>query len=189
MTRRARRYEASRLCSICHRQLGAGRLIAVAGTSIRHASCAARLRHEALQPTERVTSTGPGIRLVVTGGRAYADYPRLANALDRVRYTYGISVLGHGAASGADCLAARWAKYRAVPVRAFAADWDQFGTRAGPIRNRLLLDAMAAQLLVAFPGSMGTEDCTLAARERGIPVWEPTGRKPIPAPLMDSLSG
>lgn len=54
-------------------------------------------------------------------------------------------------------------------TRVFRADWDKHGKAAGPIRNRAMLDS-GVDLLIAFPGGRGTQDCVRAAKERGIPV-------------------
>lgn len=50
----------------------------------------------------------------------------------------------------------------------YEADWGKHGRAAGPIRNRKMLEHV--ELLIAFPGGRGTEDCIRAAHEQGIPV-------------------
>lgn len=57
------------------------------------------------------------------------------------------------------------------PVERYPADWERYGKRAGPIRNRKMLD-QGPDLVVAFGGDKGTADCVREARRRGIAVRE-----------------
>lgn len=66
---------------------------------------------------------------------------------------------------------------RALPfkVTMFTADWDKHGKSAGPIRNQAMLSGTIgdlADLLIAFPGGRGTEDCIRQADLLGIPLLE-----------------
>jgi hypothetical protein len=80
--------------------------------------------------------------------------------------------LWHGAAEGADALAAEyWGVYQAGPVHPLPARWNDLGRRAGHVRNGLLI-AQMPDLLIAFPwegGSPGTWDAVEQARTAGIP--------------------
>lgn len=53
-------------------------------------------------------------------------------------------------------------------VTVFKADWNKHGKAAGPIRNGEMLKD--ADMLIAFPGGRGTEDCIRQAKKKGIPV-------------------
>jgi hypothetical protein len=108
--------------------------------------------------------------VVVTGGRDYADAETVNRVLSEVHAEYEIDLLVHGAASGADSLADGWAKANNVRSCPCPADWSRLGRRAGPVRNRYMLDAFKPDLVVAFPGGAGTADCVRAAEERGIRV-------------------
>ena len=59
-------------------------------------------------------------------------------------------------------------------IKRFPADWTKFGTKAGPIRNREMLD-LQPDLVIAFhrnlKKSKGTIDTVMEANRRGIPVW------------------
>jgi len=111
------------------------------------------------------------MKILITGGRNYADRQRLFDELDFVAWVYQCTKLIHGGASGADRLASEWAKLRGVPVVACPADWRRHGRAAGPIRNREML-AMGVGLVVAFSGGKGTADCVKAAKEMSIEVRE-----------------
>jgi UDP-N-acetylmuramoylalanine-D-glutamate ligase len=108
-----------------------------------------------------------GVRVVVTGGRQYGNAEWLGQMLDSIK----IIELAQGGASGADALARQWAEARQIPCRQFNADWQRFKKVAGPIRNREMLTNFRPDLVIAFPGGKGTNNCVELARRFGIPVW------------------
>lgn len=111
------------------------------------------------------------MRVLVCGGRGYNDYERVAEELSDIGY---ISLLIHGGARGADSCGARYASENNIPVRAFNANWDRYGKRAGIIRNKEMLREGAPDFVVAFPGGKGTKDMVTRARKAGIFVREIT---------------
>lgn len=110
------------------------------------------------------------MKVLVCGSR---DWP----ALDKRRIFARLAELGHGTevihggAPGADSFADFWCRQLGIPVREFKAQWKLFGRKAGPIRNRQMLDE-APDLVIAFQkdSSTGTQDTIDEARRRGIPV-------------------
>lgn len=125
-------------------------------------------------------------RIIVTGGRDYADRAAVFAALDRVHAKSPITVLVHGACrrkvngkwvlQGADRWADEWAVERGVTREQHPADFDgPLGKGAGPSRNELMAYRGAAGL-IAFPGNEGTADMTRRARNHEIPVWRPYAR-------------
>ena len=108
------------------------------------------------------------MRVVVTGGRFYADKTYLESELSKL----GITELAHGGQTGADALAGKWAESVGVPSVCFLADWATYGRPAGPIRNRRMLVEFKPDLVVAFKGNNGTENCVKQARHLGVPVLD-----------------
>ena len=106
------------------------------------------------------------MRLIVTGGRNYADRAHVWQVLNRIHAEAPITMLVHGAAAGADRLAAEWAVARGVPQEPHPADWRRFGKGAGPQRNRAMLNS-GADAFVAFPGGRGTANMVAVAEDRG----------------------
>jgi predicted Rossmann-fold nucleotide-binding protein len=106
------------------------------------------------------------IRVIVCGGRDYANRSAVGGVLGILRD--GTTIV-HGAAPGADSLAAEEAALRGLDVEAHPADWAAHGRAAGPIRNQRMLDA-GAELVIAFPGGRGTADMVRRSREAGIVV-------------------
>lgn len=97
------------------------------------------------------------MRLIVTGGRDYTDSQELFGFLDEIHCETPITLLIHGAASGADTLAEEWAKSREVSYLGIPAKWKTGtqGKAEGVIRNRLLFDWEPDKVL-AVQGGKGT---------------------------------
>lgn len=109
-------------------------------------------------------------RVLVCGGRNYADASHLFRTLDRHHALNPMSVVIHGDYRGADTLADTWAKARNVPVLPFPADWATYGSDAGPLRNARMLAEGKPTLVIAFPGAFGTANMIKQARRANVPV-------------------
>lgn len=107
------------------------------------------------------------MRLLVTGGRDYADREAVFEALDALRP----AVIMHGRAKGADSLAHCWALERRVEVSAYGAQWAEHGKAAGPIRNQRMLDEGKPDMVLAFPGGRGTADMVRRAVAANVLVY------------------
>jgi predicted Rossmann-fold nucleotide-binding protein len=108
------------------------------------------------------------VKVVVTGGRDFADAERLEQVLSEL----GITHLATGGAKGADELAERWARKHSVPCVVYHAEWTRHGKRAGILRNIEMLKDFVPEAVVAFPGGKGTAHCVSEAQRRGISVLE-----------------
>lgn len=75
------------------------------------------------------------IRVLVTGGRSYADRDTVFATLDALHAERGIVVLATGGAAGADRLADAWATARGIEHCRFSPDWRQHGRAAGVKRR------------------------------------------------------
>lgn len=108
--------------------------------------------------------------VLVCGSRHWTNKRLIARTLKHLKE--GDKVV-HGAARGADSLAASYARWRGLEVAAYPADWRQYGRAAGPIRNQLMLDKEQPDIVYAFRcrgASRGTDDMIRRARKAGIPV-------------------
>ena len=116
--------------------------------------------------------------VLVTGGRDYDRFLTVCRELDDASPDdTNLDLLIHGGASGADSLAARWAKTHNIPEARFPADWSRHGKAAGPLRNtqmvRLAYSLEVAGwdvLVLAFPGGRGTASCISIAEQHGLTV-------------------
>ena len=112
-------------------------------------------------------------KIVTSGSRDWTELQPIRWLLELLNPKW----LAHGGCHGADQIAARVANELGMVVRCYPADWEHLGKRAGPIRNRSMLDYGRPDLVLAFllPQSRGTRDLLEAARERNIPTltYEP----------------
>jgi hypothetical protein len=95
-----------------------------------------------------------GARLIVCGGREYADRVVIYTVLDLL----APREIAQGEANGADSLAKAWAAERGVPCARFPALWNIEGKSAGPKRNRRMFAGFEPDGTVSFPGGRGTAD-------------------------------
>lgn len=102
----------------------------------------------------------PEFKLIVAGGRDYRDYPRLEAKLFELAETVyadkAISIIS-GAASGADGLAIKFAGIHNVMLYTFPANWDQYGKRAGFLRNEDMANFSHGLLAFWDGNSRGTK--------------------------------
>lgn len=121
------------------------------------------------------------MKILVCGGREYADKDFLYNYLDGFRQTWEwgevkLTHLIHGDARGADHLAHGWAVLHGVqPVRVPAL-WDLFGPKAGAIRNARMLALLDLErdFVIAFAGGAGTAHMMSIARKAKARVIDTT---------------
>lgn len=115
-------------------------------------------------------------RVIVAGSRTASNlyvYSLLERKLDRILKYKAVThdiVIVSGTARGADRLGEEYAKSRSYLVERYPADWDQYGKRAGYIRNsEMATDADA--LVALWDGeSRGTKHMIAIAKQLGLPT-------------------
>lgn len=101
------------------------------------------------------------MNIIIAGSREFDDYEYLKEAMDEIIAELDdgtkISIVC-GMARGADLLGKQYAEDRWLAVIEMPADWDQYGKKAGHIRNEEM--AKIGDVLVAFwiPPSPGTKN-------------------------------
>lgn len=92
------------------------------------------------------------IKLIIAGGRDFTDYNLLQIETQRFLVEQNFNpkevTIISGKARGADSMGEIFATKYHFPILEFPADWNQFGKRAGPIRNEEM--AKVATHLIAF---------------------------------------
>lgn len=103
------------------------------------------------------------MKIAIIGSRSFQDYEMVKVVLSEYSPTQIIS----GGAKGADSLAERYANENRIEKVIFYPDWDLHGRAAGPIRNKLIVDA--ADLVLAFwdGASRGTKSSIDYANKTG----------------------
>lgn len=105
----------------------------------------------------------PVSRFLVTGSRSWIDRGIIATALRQVRdecpwQTHPPTMVS-GNATGADKLAEKeWARYSMANIERHPADWEQFGHRAGFVRNSQMVHS-GVELCLAFVMPCSIRDC------------------------------
>ncbi|MDA8080665.1 MAG: SLOG family protein [Actinomycetota bacterium] len=112
------------------------------------------------------------LRILVCGGRDYNDTETIQVVLRKLARRHFGATLVHGCAPGADSWCGYYGGLAGFSIEAHPARWNVYGHKAGPIRNKEMLDS-GIDLVVAFPGGRGTADMVRRARRKGVPVWEP----------------
>jgi len=115
------------------------------------------------------------MRILVTGSRDHDPYA----VAEVIKTWIGANVpvgekvtIIHGLAKGAD----RGAHFAATELGTneyrFPAEWEEYGTRAGPLRNLEMLETIPPDVVLAFPlgRSSGTKHMMRAAKKVGVPV-------------------
>lgn len=121
------------------------------------------------------------IVVLICGSRDWDGWVEAELIKEELRQLPAGTVIIHGAAPGADSLAGLEADLMGFDVRAVPADWDKHGLKAGPIRNRKMLqgllkarDAGCEVRVIAFHYGpklgRGTRDMVKLAEQNDIPV-------------------
>lgn len=111
------------------------------------------------------------IKIIIAGGRDFADYELLCKTVDGVIGTIHDSVtIISGHAAGADSLGEQYAKEHGIPLEVYPADWKKNGKKAGFMRNSVM--AEKGDRLIAFWDGMskGTLDMITKANDAGMVV-------------------
>lgn len=104
-----------------------------------------------------------GFRILITGSRTWADRQQIRRALafeslrfldglietDEPLVGYQVTVVSGACPLGADRMAEEAAKDMGFTVELHPADWDQFGKRAGFVRNAEMVN-LGADVCLAF---------------------------------------
>lgn len=116
------------------------------------------------------------MKVLVCGSRKWTNLKAIERELEKLPAS---TIIIHGACRGADNTAGFVAWLLGFEVRTYPAAWEQFGRRAGSIRNQVMLNvehqnSEPIDKVLAFhedPGlGKGTWDMVARAKKAGIPV-------------------
>lgn len=110
------------------------------------------------------------MKVLVCGGRDYEEENHVFETLDAFHKETPITMIINGGTRGADTFSTKWAYENEIELKIEIADWASFYRSAGPIRNRKMLELYSPDLVIAFPGGLGTRDMVNASKERGFKV-------------------
>jgi len=96
-------------------------------------------------------------KIIIAGSRSFSNYYLLKERLDQVKKAIGEFEIVSGKAKGADSLGEQYAKENELPIKEFPAKWDEYGKKAGYLRNEEMAK-YADSCIVFWDGkSKGTE--------------------------------
>ncbi len=115
------------------------------------------------------------VRIAVVGGRNIEDFSFVLEKFEEVLFKEGlckhqVSIVS-GGARGVDSIAKRIAIYYGIPFQEFRAKWEKYGKRAGPIRNRKIVENSDIVIAIPSPDSKGTWDTVKKAEKKGLRVY------------------
>ena len=114
---------------------------------------------------------GPQFSFIITkleelASKYCPNYPS-----EEVQLPEGVEIIA-GKARGVDTVAVDWAVVNWLPFKEFPAQWDKYGKSAGFIRNKQMLDEGKPDLVIAFPGGIGTKMMVNLSKKAGVEVIE-----------------
>lgn len=129
------------------------------------------------------------MRALVCGGRDWTDSQAVYRELDRLHREYAFDIVIEGDARGVDRMAGYWARRKKLGNIRFPVskeDWLRLGKGAGPLRNRKMLAEGKPDIVIAFPGGIGTANMVSQAHAAGVPVIY--AMKVAPSPQPEGIS-
>lgn len=109
------------------------------------------------------------MKTIIAGSRE-ATPEDVWSALLSCEWRHEITGVLCGMAKGADLHGKAWADANKIPVSRWPANWNAYGSAAGPIRNQQMVDRADA-LIAAWDGvSKGTADVIAKAKSKGLRV-------------------
>lgn len=112
------------------------------------------------------------MKLAVCGGRdLFIKYEDLDDLINKIHDGTGLEIVS-GGASGIDTCAVGYAGLNNIPYIVFNADWESYGKKAGPMRNKKIAEYSEALLLIWDGKSRGSSSMKKEMTKLKKPVLE-----------------
>jgi hypothetical protein len=132
-----------------------------------------QISNKEARPLRAPDPVSPIRRVLVCGGRDWRDVGLVVSTLNCLNATRGpFERLIDGGARGVDRMAGKWARDNGVLEWQFLPEWHRVDTAEGATRNQRMIAEATPDLVVAFPGGLGTADMVERAKGNGIKVIE-----------------
>lgn len=111
------------------------------------------------------------MKVIIAGSRhmPFSMYPLIGQAVEKSGFQ--VTEVVCGMARGADMFGAKWARENGIPIAKFPAKWDEYGLKAGPIRNAEMGQYADAAIIFIWDGSRGSADMERKMRALKKPVF------------------
>lgn len=109
------------------------------------------------------------MKVIIAGSISLTGYALVNEAV--LESGFEITEVFSGAANGIDKSGERWASLNGISLRVFYAAWEKYGKRAGPIRNKQMVEEADVLIAIWDGVSPGTKNVIEEANKKGIPVF------------------
>ena len=109
------------------------------------------------------------MKTIIAGSRSIIEFKHVFNAVKKSGFN--ITEIVSGTAKGVDRLGELYGKNFKIPVKQFPADWNQYGKRAGMIRNQQMSDYADALIAIYDGVSSGTKNMIEIAKKDELEVF------------------
>lgn len=109
------------------------------------------------------------MKTIIAGSRTVKDYQDVVDAVEQSGYD--ITEIISGGAIGADCLGEHYAVANRIKLTVFKAKWQDYGKKAGYLRNEEMAEYGDALIALWDGKSKGTKNMIDIAYRKGLKVW------------------
>lgn len=109
------------------------------------------------------------MRIIIAGSRTVSETD-VRRALQRCAWAGFASAVVSGTARGADQYGENWAEENQIEIHRFPAEWEKYGKRAGPVRNKVMSENAEGLIAVWDGESRGTHSMIDLATKRGLRI-------------------
>ena len=109
-------------------------------------------------------------RVIIAGSRSVEYSNHILNTVKNILSSLDNVEVVSGTARGADLVGERIAKELGLPVKKFPANWKEFGSSAGKIRNKEMADYSTHLILIWDGSSSGSKNMLEIAKRQELKV-------------------
>lgn len=113
------------------------------------------------------------MKLIIAGSRTL-DLPSsfIQGCVDLIGTDGQLTEIVEGGAAGVDWSGEQWARQNKIPVKTIKADWNKFGPKAGPLRNKEMAQYGDELLLIWNGTSKGSASMKKEMQKLNKPIYE-----------------
>ena len=109
------------------------------------------------------------MKVIIAGSRGILDYNKVLDTV--IESGFHISEVVSGKAFGVDQLGEQYANENEIPIKYFPANWNEFGKRAGYLRNEEMAEYADALIAIWDGTSKGTQHMIQIAMNKGLKIY------------------
>lgn len=111
------------------------------------------------------------MKIIIAGGRDFEDYNLLKEKCDKILSTINEKIIiVSGCAKGADMMGEKYANDLGHQIVYFSPNWRLYGSRAGPVRNREMVEYADSLILFWNGVNKDSVDMLEKAKEKNLSI-------------------